>query len=239
MVAMQLLGWKFRPALVPSLAALAALIVTASLGRWQLERADEKLALQRQFEASRDRLSTNLNALAPGQIPARYTRVRAEGQFEPRHEVLVDNQMARAIAGYHVYTPFRLSTSHELLLVNRGFVARTRRYPELPSTTVPAGQLRIEGYVMLPPERFVELSPQTMQGKLWQNITPTRFREQTGLNVLPFYLYQQSDTGDALRRVHVEPDFKVATHNGYAVQWFALAALVVALYLGLNVKRVG
>ena len=47
---------RFNPSLVPTVAALAAVALTGYLGHWQQQRAAEKSALQREFDA-RDQLS--------------------------------------------------------------------------------------------------------------------------------------------------------------------------------------
>src|SRR6185436_6927479 len=42
---------RFAPRLVPTLAAIAMIALTVSLGRWQVDRGDEKAARQSMFEA--------------------------------------------------------------------------------------------------------------------------------------------------------------------------------------------
>jgi cytochrome oxidase assembly protein ShyY1 len=55
-----------------------------------------------------------------------------------------------------------------------------------------------------------------------------------GHPLLPFIVEQTEDTGDGLVRDWPDPDFGVEQHRSYMVQWYSLAALAVALWLGLN-----
>jgi len=84
---------------------------------------------------------------------------------------------------------------------------------------------------------MLELSAETVQGKVWQNFTAQRFRERTGVELLPLVVLQQGGNAQGLVRVKAEPDFGILRHYGYAVQWFALAATALVLYVVLKFKR--
>ena len=63
---------------------------------------------------------------------------------------------------------------------------------------------------------------------------------ESGLRLAPLSV-QQADTpataGDGLLRDWPRPAVDVQKHYGYAFQWFCLAALIAALYIGLSCKR--
>jgi cytochrome oxidase assembly protein ShyY1 len=58
-----------------------------------------------------------------------------------------------------------------------------------------------------------------------------RYAERTGLQVQPVVVQQQNDLADGLLRSWERPDFGIATHYGYAVQWFSFCALIIFLYV--------
>jgi surfeit locus 1 family protein len=74
-------------------------------------------------------------------------------------------------------------------------------------------------------------------GPVWQNLTVARFAERSGLQVQPVVLQQQNEFEDGLMRTWERPDFGVAMHYGYAVQWFSFCGLIIFLYVFFHVKR--
>ena len=88
----------------------------------------------------------------------------------------------------------------------------------------------------LPPRRFVELSADTVTGSVWQNLSIERYAARTGREVLPVVVLA-SPPAPGLAAVEEKPDTGVAKHQEYALTWFSLAATVVALWVGLNLRR--
>ena len=59
------------------------------------------------------------------------------------------------------------------------------------------------------------------------------FRRETGLALRPLSLLlaeSPASAGDGLQRDWPAPSTGVAKNRGYAVQWFALSLLIIALY---------
>jgi surfeit locus 1 family protein len=57
------------------------------------------------------------------------------------------------------------------------------------------------------------------------------FAAEISLPLLPVSLLQTGATDEGLLRDWAAPNLGVEKHYGYAFQWFALCALVVALYV--------
>jgi surfeit locus 1 family protein len=72
---------------------------------------------------------------------------------------------------------------------------------------------------------------------VWQNLTIERYRHRMQLDIQPVVIEQHNDLGDGLARSWSRPDFGVAKHYGYAVQWFLLCALIAFLYIFFHVRR--
>ncbi len=234
---MRFSGVQFTPGLIPTLAAVVTLAVTLSLGRWQLHRADEKRTLQRQYQARQSEPPVQVTGREADAAALQFRPLTAAGEFNPGGQIFIDNQVENGRAGYHVLTPLKLADSGRHVLVNRGWLARGADYPRPPQAPPPAGRMKVQGYGALPVKRFLELSADTVQGGVWQNLTFNRYTQATGLNTLPVILVQTIDNAAGLTPVKEHPDFGIATHQGYAFQWFALSAALVLVYLFVNTRR--
>lgn len=229
-------------AALPTLAAVVLAIVTVSLGNWQMRRADEKRGLHAQREAAdRD---------GPARLPGRDIdpatlvgrRIVAHGEFVPRWTVFVDNRTRKGIAGFHVLSPLRITGSDRHVLVLRGWVARDPHdRARLPALTVPSGDVEVQGWAERDLERTLELGspvPPGPQDRLWQNADLATFAQWSGLGMQPLLLRQTAATrvggaerDDGLMRDWPDPGSGVDKHLGYAFQWYALAVLVVGLWV--------
>lgn len=230
-------GWEFAPSLWPTLAALLFFGLTLWLGNWQSERAEFKRALQARYDtASREApIHVGATLLEPERVL--YRRLEVEGVFDDAHTIFLDNRVTGGVAGYHVLTPLRINGSALAVLVNRGWSAAGATRAELPSVPPPSGRVKLEGMAVDPHTRYIELAPAVPQGRVWQNLDFERYGRVTGLALQPVLLLQTSDQADGLQRAWDRPDTGVNTHVGYALQWYGLAATLLALWLVLNVRR--
>ena len=159
--------------------------LTVWLGRWQTDRGDEKEALQALLEARVHEPALDLAGPVAPPDAIVYRRVGAAGQWVAEGQVFTDNQVHEGRAGFHVITPLRIEGTSQVVLVDRGWIERTSEYPKAPRVDVPAGSVRVAGIAALPPKRYLELSSETVEGDVWQNLSIDRYRSRTG-RVLPF-----------------------------------------------------
>ena len=207
-----------------------------SLGRWQLDRAQEKQSRQALLDRRVAEAPLQLTGMVPSAEPLLYRRVRAAGRWLPERQIYIDNQIREGRAGFHVITPLAIEDRREAVLVNRGWIARDAQYPRAPRVEAPPGRVEVEGVAALPPARFLELTAHTVAGDVWQNLSLARYREATGLEVLPVVVLA-SEPAPGLAPVRERPDAGAAKHEEYAFTWFALGATALALWLGLNLRR--
>jgi len=163
-------------------------------------------------------------------------RVEVEGEFVPDGMALLDNKTRNGVAGYEVVMPLRIGGSSMHVLINRGWIAAGPERARLPVIATPGSAVAVTGVAMVP-GRFLELSKAEDRGPVWQNLTVERFAARTGLQVQPVVVQQQNNLDDGLLRSWERPDFGIAKHYGYAVQWFSLCGLIVFLYVFFHVKR--
>ena len=96
-------------------AAALAVAATARLGRWQLDRAQQKLDLQARITA-RGSLPPLPQADLPRTEPAaadqHYRLVQLRGRWLSERTVYLDNRQMNARQGFFVVTPLQLSLIH-------------------------------------------------------------------------------------------------------------------------------
>ena len=226
---------RFVPAFLPSLAAFCMLALTLYLGHWQQQRAAEKRTLQAEFDNRAVATPVALGGAILDPLALRYSRAIARGDWLASGQIFLDNKFDNEAVGFHVITPLKMNGTNRYVLVNRGWVARGTGYPTPPSIQVPSGTVAVEGVLMLPGTRFLELAQVTVQGNVWQNLTIARYRATTGRDVLPLVLLAK--TADApLKPVSEHPDARAEKHVEYMLTWYSLAATIVVLWVTLNVK---
>lgn len=233
---MRLAGFAFTPRPVPTLAAAGLVVLLAWLGQWQSGRAAQKAARQALLEARVAEAPLVLTGALPSAEPLLFRRVRARGSYLAAQQLFVDNRIDRGRAGFHVVTPLAIAGSDAIVLVNRGWVARSPAYPAPPEVPVPAGDVSVEGLATVPPARVLELSADTISGNAWQNLSISRFAARVSRPVLPVVVLA-SPPAPGLAAVEEKPDAGIAKHREYALTWFSLAATVAALWAGLNLRR--
>ncbi|HEX4943069.1 MAG TPA: SURF1 family protein [Usitatibacteraceae bacterium] len=233
---MRIAGFVFAPRVVPTLAAVAMVALTVSLGRWQADRAQEKAGRQALLEARVAEAPARLTGMARSAEDLLFRRVRAEGRFVPTGQIFIDNRIHGGRAGFHVVTPLAIGGAGPLVLVIRGWVARSVAYPAPPDVPVPAGEQVVEGLATVPPARVLELSTETVAGNVWQNLSIARYAKLAGRDVLPVMILA-SPPAPGLVAVEEKPDAGILKHREYSLTWFSLAATVVALWVGVNLRR--
>ena len=223
-----------RSRVLPTLAALAALVVFVAAGNWQKSRMHAKEALRAQYDAARSLPPLALAGLPRDGDwePLRYRAVTATGEYVPSRQLLIDNKVVGGRAGFHVVTPLALPDGR-VVLVNRGWIAQEASRATLPQAQPPAGEVTVRGRIAIPGARYLELKPDVARGPLRQNLDPARFAAETGQSVLPIVV-EATETpvpDDGLVRASPAPDFGIDTHRVYMAQWYAFALLTALLWL--------
>ena len=232
------------------LAALAAMLVTASLGRWQLSRAADKEALQAMLDArgrmppidSATFLSTASGAVGDAQALV-HRAVVLEGRWLPEHMVYLDNRQMQGRPGFFVLTPLQLTgLTPGVVLVQRGWAPRNfqDRTQLPPVQTSQDAVVRVEGRVAPAPSRLYEFEgSERAQGssRIRQNLDLAAFGAETGLALANLTVLQTGEAGEGLQRDWPVVGAGVDKHYGYAFQWFGLCGLIALLYVWFQLVR--
>ncbi|MDE3020452.1 MAG: SURF1 family protein [Pseudomonadota bacterium] len=226
-----------RPVFLPTVAAIIMVMLTVSLGNWQLRRAHRSESEAEQYDTMAKEPPVNL-PVTPVYAPDwQYRRVRVEGRFDARDQIYLDNISLDDKVGYDVLTPMVLSGSNMHVLVNRGFVESTGDRSHLPQAVPPHGIQVVTGIAAIPPKRFLLLSGSNVNGRVWENLVLKDYASQASFPLQPVVILQDNDTNDGLIRIWPRPDMGVAMHYGYFFQWYAMAAAIIIIYIGLYVRR--
>jgi surfeit locus 1 family protein len=224
------------------LGALVAVAATARLGVWQLDRAAQKTRIERAVgeRAPMPPLRAEQLARRPDEVDAQlHRRVGVAGRWLPQHTVALDNRPLHGRAGFVIVTPLLLAPG-DAVLIQRGWAPRDAQdRTRLPALETPAGEVRIEARIATWPSHRFELAAAPEQGPIRQNLDVAQLAREAGVALRPLSLLQLDGTDgrDALVREWPLPSQDVWKHHGYALQWFALSALIAGLTVWYRLIR--
>ena len=232
-----------RTLVVGWIAALAAIALFANLGLWQSRRAVEKQAmLDAAAAVMADRKPQPLSLASDASRAREYDWAVGTGTFDARAALLLDNQQRNGRAGVRVYRIF-VPMQGRPMLVDLGWMPLPgdRKLPQVPGID---GAIELRGLLVPPPSTGLALGPaMAKQGDalLMTRIDLDAIASQTGLSVR---LAPRVLRLDPAQPIGYERDLELLPntlppdqHRGYALQWFALAAAVLATALLLTFRK--
>jgi len=214
--------------------------ILIALGFWQLERADEKRAIAAKNE---------VRAAAPAQALASvadrspqglaFRRVRLEGRFLPEPVIFLDNQIRDGRYGHDVLNLFLDEAAGEVVLLNRGWIPGDPSRRSLPDVSTPTETLTLQAAIYVPPGDPYTLAPET-----FASVAPRMLVQQANSPALRTVLESASGRPLFPRELRLEPgeeggfrrDWPVVNvsprkHQGYALQWFTMAAVLLLFFV--------
>lgn len=227
---------RFAPRLLATAAAVAAALAFAALGNWQLGRAQEKRALAADF--AREAPAIGFRMI--GDDAPRYQRVIARGSYDTDRQFLLDNMSHAGRAGVLVLTPLGLADG-STVLVNRGWQPYGRTRASLPAVAVTAEVRTVAGRLDNLPRPSIRLDAPQAEGwpRLVQYPRMEELSAMLGRELYPRMILLDAALPDGYVREWTVPGTTPDRHLGYAVQWFAFAALAIAIWVALSLRRDG
>jgi surfeit locus 1 family protein len=169
-----------------------------------------------------------------------FRKVRVTGRFEQERQLFIENRKYQGRNGYHVVTPLILNNSEVRVLVNRGWVPSAEDLSVLPEVATPAKTIGVSGVIDIPSPPALALTEETapLSGPVrWPYLTVERFGAAVDYPVQPFVILQSPQDDHGFVRAWPKRKPNDAMHIGYAIQWFAFAAIALIIYLRLCVSR--
>ena len=220
-------------------ASLIALVATLSLGLWQLSRAEQKQSMQAamQFAAQLPPLGNASLFGASDPQSLMHRRAALQGRWQASGTVYLENRQMNAKPGFFVLTLLKPEPAGPLLLVLRGWAPRDfLNRAALPPVSTPEGLVEVQGVMAAPPSKLYEFGG-AEQGPIRQNLDMVGYSAELGQPLFALTLRQQGAASEGLLRQWPQIDLGVEKHQGYALQWFALAALVAGLFIWFQIVQ--
>lgn len=233
---------RFRFLLTPRWIGLLAfaLVVAATcvrLGIWQLDRLEQRRALNAEIRRGLAAAPVPLGALADADPETlRYRRVEVTGTYDPLHEVLLYGRALNGEPGHHVLTPLLLERpvgGARAVLVDRGWVPFELGTPPVAPAAPPTGPVTVAGFLLPSPGETDVAIERDPSGRLLTvaHDEPTAIGRELGLPLYPLALQLQRQTPpqpDELPVPVPPPELSEGPHLSYAIQWFTFAAIALA-----------
>jgi len=235
--------WSFTPSILPAVAALATFSLLLVLGFWQLDRADQKVALYEKFLEKSELDPVHLNQeLFPDNLEKlQWRRSYVSGYYVEGRLFLLDNQVLGGEPGYFVFSPFAIAGTGRRVMVNRGWVPAGYYRDTLPDIHTPEGTLILEGVLAPPPATGLLLGggveeKMEMGVSRMQNIDLKVLEAILGYKLLPYVIQLGPSAPGGYTREWGMPGSGAERHHGYAFQWFALAAALLVIYFSTTIR---
>ncbi|MBV5322984.1 MAG: SURF1 family protein [Ilumatobacteraceae bacterium] len=230
---------RFQFKLLPLLGLLAGLGLFVYLGMWQSGKGD-RLEAELNQRAARNQLgAVQVGKSLVDAAQLRDAPIVATGEYEPQHQVFLDNRQYKGLPGVHVIVPLRIDGSDTRILVNRGWIGWSQGRGVLPVVATPTGRVQITGLALVPSTKKFFLMPDHPEAatKLWSRLDLARFVGLLNQPLQPVVLLQTSDDGSALVRRWDPPEDRVGMHRGYAFQWFGIAVALLIFFVVASVRQ--
>lgn len=232
----------FAPRLIPSVVTLLLLPVLLRLGVWQLDRAEQKQQLIDLYQQQAHAAPLRIQGLLQEKPELNYRDVQVVGSYLAEKQIFLDNQIHDQQVGYHVVTPFRIKDTNLAILVDRGWVAMGKDRQQLPDIRTQTAEVTLAGKLKLLDSKPFMLGDQYQSNQGWpalvQWLNIEDIAKKSGLTLQPVILLLDAKQADGFVRdwkpVVMQPEKNIS----YAVQWFTMAAVLVIIYLVVNLKKI-
>jgi surfeit locus 1 family protein len=213
-------------------------VLLISLGFWQLDRADEKRAIEDQiFRAN----SGDVELIDSAEFlkDKEYYHVRLQGSYIGDKQFIYDNQIVDQISGYYVLTPFILKGDSKSVLINRGFIPWNGRRDKLANVDIGEKLTEVKVQISKPVKRM-ELKVSETTGDFPVLIQVLDLDEMSTIASLDFasvigLLSPESENGFVRQW---EPyTGSIERHIGYAIQWFLMSFVLAFIGIRLALKQ--
>jgi len=219
---------KPLPTWLPLIVGAFLVIQFAGLGAWQISRGLEKRATQQLFQAE-----SVYTPWHDGMEVRSFQNLRATGTFDTHHQLVLDNIIINSRYGHYVLTPLEIAKDQPLLLVNRGWIEKNASGIDTSRLTLPAGKVTVRGRAGSLPKAGYKMGDAILATEIWPKHAVYPSSEEVsvalGRKLQPFVLLMDHHEENGFLRHWVPSEFGPGKHFGYALQWFAMGAVLSGL----------
>lgn len=212
--------------------------VFLNLSHWQLERAEEKRALQRDYTDRRNQPAVTPGSLNSDKESLTGRNLKLIGHYDNQRTFLLDNRVFEGKVGYEVISPIFLSADSkwDLILINRGWIAMGATRNDPVEIARIEAEISAPGWIYIPRGEMLSLASE-VRGGSWPRVIqrldiPHMITElNTTKRVFPFIVRLHETSPGALPRRWPIINMLPEKHTGYAVQWFVMAITILIAYV--------
>lgn len=205
------------------------------LGIWQLRRLSARRAANRGALTSRN--LPELLVQGPALNLSSNRRARIRGRLDEGRELLLRGRAVQGVPAVVVVTPLRIEGNDTAVLINRGYVPAADAVDPGPVNWSESDRQEFHGVVLPVPDRGDGAPLEHAGRQTWKTLDLTAMRGQLPYPVAPYYVVAEPDPAQG--EAHTirglvypfraePPPLSEGPHLMYAVQWFGIAAAVVA-----------
>lgn len=221
---------KPLPTWLPLLVGAVLVVQFAGLGAWQISRGLEKRAAQYAYQDE-----TDFKEFVDGMAVRSFQRLKASGQYLGKQQIVLDNIIINSRYGHYVITPLELAADEPLLLVNRGWVEKVAGDFPVEKLSLTGGNLVVRGRAGSLPKAGYKMGDAIEANQTWpmHAVYPSseEISAALGRDIQPFVLLMEHDEEQGFLRHWVPTEFGPGKHFGYALQWFAMGAVLSGLLI--------
>jgi len=231
---------KFKPKLIPTLFTILVFMVLITLGTWQVERLEWKLAL---IDKINKKLENPILEL-PAKIDVedmQYSIIKVTGQFLNNDEMYLyaGPKYMGGESGYDILTPFkRLDGS--FVLIDRGWVPESKKQNSARPNSLIEGTTEVVGMVQKGEHRTLFMPENQPAKNLWLWIDIANIAKYYNVDLGDYYIRRIKQEADGAnlpiggdKNVHYRND-----HLQYAITWYSLAFILLIIYFLSHYKKV-
>ena len=227
---------KALPGWLPLLVGAALVVQLAGLGVWQVTRGLEKRANEAAFSAE-----TGFSAWQDGMQVRPFQRLKVTGRYDGGRQFLLENIIVNGRNGYYVITPFYDSNDEPPLLINRGWLAKTAEELDAEVLDVPEERTTVRGRAGALPRAGFKMGDAVSAVASWPRTAVYPDYDDVaaalGQEVQRFVLLLDDADSHGFNRSWAPGEFGPAKHFGYALQWFAMSAVLLGLLVWNHRKK--
>ena len=223
-------NWKI------ALCILILFSVLIRLGFWQLDRAKQKHQLQIDRDALLLATPVAIESLDLDNIDAlKHMKVTLDGSYDNNRSILINNQVFQNQPGYEVITVFKLLASDHLVFVSRGWIPADFGSSQLPLIDLVADTQQLVGNIHVPSSNAFFLAQKIDRTANWplrlNHLYINSISPIFDSPLLPFVVRLERNNPGVFVRHWQEKQLQAVNSISYAIQWFAMALILVVITL--------
>lgn len=216
-----------------SLLCLFLFCLCILLGIWQLHRYAYKKTLLITYQKRLVDAPKNFKQVVnTGDL--QFQSVKVQGHYLNAFTILVQNRFYHDELGFEVLTPLQMAHDNTLLLIDRGWIKKpdNKLLPEIQTVNE---AVNLTGHIKLLDEYQFILGKNILQPNdkplVAQRVNVNEFSQAMHQSFYPFIVRLNSNETSGYVRDWTIVTVTPARHMAYAVQWFALAFVLLIAWL--------